>query len=77
MILLTIWQVAAQLTGPGGTVVGIDIIPTQPLEGIVTLKGDFLSESVRQQVKELLQQPNPARNHRGTSPDAIVPPEWY
>lgn len=76
VILVTTSQVAAQLTTPGGNVVGIDIIPTQPLDGVITIRGDFLSESLRQKVREVLQQQNPARNHRGTSPNGTAPSKW-
>src|ERR1700761_7999956 len=37
-------QVAISKTQPGGRVIGIDIIPSQPPRGVSTIQGDFLSE---------------------------------
>jgi 23S rRNA (uridine2552-2'-O)-methyltransferase len=37
-------QVAAARCAPGGTVVGIDLLPVEPIAGAVFLEGDFLEE---------------------------------
>lgn len=37
-------QVAAARCAPGGTVVGIDLLPVEPIAGAVFLEGDFLAE---------------------------------
>lgn len=34
-------QVAARVVGPGGRVVGVDILPMEPLPGVVFVQGDF------------------------------------
>ena len=45
-------------TFPGGRVIGIDILPTQPPKGVSTIQGNFLSESVQNEVKNFLHDPN-------------------
>lgn len=47
-------QVAVELTGPRGLVVGIDLIPAQPPRGVTSIQGDFLSPQVRALVKSVL-----------------------
>ncbi|MGH7769302.1 MAG: SAM-dependent methyltransferase, partial [Candidatus Binatia bacterium] len=49
-------QVAAELTGPKGKVVGIDLQPTQPFHepNIVVLQGDATSEECAKKIAELL-----------------------
>ncbi|KAI9889900.1 MAG: 2' O-ribose methyltransferase [Vezdaea aestivalis] len=47
-------QVAADRTRPGGRIVGIDIIPAQPPEGVSTIQGNFLSPSVQADVRQFL-----------------------
>ena len=47
-------QVAVDRTAPGGTVVGIDIIPAQPPKGVSTIQGNFLSPGVQGLVKQFL-----------------------
>ena len=47
-------QVAADRTHPTGHVIGIDVIPAQPPKGVSTIQGNFLSESVRDEVRKLL-----------------------
>ena len=44
-------------TQPGGRVVGIDIIPTQPPKGVSTIQGDFLSPEIREEVRKFVQDP--------------------
>ncbi|GAO15152.1 hypothetical protein UVI_02029500 [Ustilaginoidea virens] len=46
--------VARERTRPHGLVIGIDLIPAQPPQGVATFQGDFLSPSVRQLVKEFI-----------------------
>ena len=50
-------QVAINRTQPGGRVIGIDIIPSQPPRGVSTIQGDFLSEEVREEVRRFVQDP--------------------
>jgi 23S rRNA (uridine2552-2'-O)-methyltransferase len=38
-------QVAAERVGAGGRVVGIDLLPVEPLPGVELLQGDFLAEN--------------------------------
>lgn len=45
-------QVAVSRTAPGGRVVGIDVIPAQPPRGASSIQGDFLSDEVRQEVRQ-------------------------
>ena len=54
-------QVAFDRTRPGGRTIGIDILPAQPPKGVSTIQGDFLSESVRQKVRNLLADPDQGR----------------
>lgn len=50
-------QVAVNRTKPGGRVVGIDVIPTQPPKGVSTLQGDFLSAAMREEVRKFVADP--------------------
>ena len=52
-------QVAAQLTGEKGKVVGVDIQPIEPFKekNILVLRGDITSEDIQQKIKELLGSP--------------------
>ena len=43
--------------------IGIDMIPAQPPNNVSTVQGNFLSESVRQEVKRLLLDPFQGRPH--------------
>ena len=45
-------------TSPGGRVIGIDIIPTQPPKGVSTIQGNFLSIGVQDEVKKFLRDPD-------------------
>lgn len=49
-------QVAAQLTGPKGRVIGVDIQPIAAFAGenILILHGDAASEDIQERIKELL-----------------------
>ncbi|KAI4103965.1 MAG: hypothetical protein L6R37_003527 [Teloschistes peruensis] len=46
--------VAVDRTSPNGRVVGIDVIPARPPAGVSTIQGNFLSSTVREEVKRLL-----------------------
>lgn len=50
-------QVASELVGPAGTVVGIDLQPIKPLpqKNVVTLVGDIAAESTQQEVARACQ----------------------
>lgn len=41
--------------------IGIDIIPAQPPKGVSTIQGNFLAESVQEEVKNFLRDPNRGR----------------
>lgn len=43
-------QVAAERVGPKGTVVGVDLQPIEPLEGVRTIKGDIRKQEVRDEL---------------------------
>jgi 23S rRNA U2552 (ribose-2'-O)-methylase RlmE/FtsJ len=58
---LTATKVAVDRTSPGGRVIGIDIIPAQPPKGVSTIQGNFLSESVQEEVKNFLRDPDRGR----------------
>ena len=62
--LLINWEnkVAFDRTRPGGRVLGIDILPAQPPRGVSTIQGNFLSESVREKVRNLLADPDQGRH---------------
>jgi len=46
-------QVAAERVGPKGTVVGVDLQPIEPLEGVSTIKGDIRKSEVREELLTL------------------------
>ncbi|KAF7894873.1 hypothetical protein EAF00_006687 [Botryotinia globosa] len=64
-------QVAYQRTKPHGRILGIDIIPAQPPQGVSTIQGNFLSRRVQKSVKNFLLDPERGRPRRPlfTSPD--------
>ncbi|KAI9848429.1 MAG: 2' O-ribose methyltransferase [Sclerophora amabilis] len=47
-------QVAVDRTSPNGRVLGIDIIPAEPPKGVSTIQGNFLSPTVREEVRRFL-----------------------
>ncbi len=47
-------QIAKEQVGPDGKVVGVDLQTIQPLEGVMTLKGDITKEETVRQLKEML-----------------------
>src|SRR5262245_58968693 len=49
-------QVALERTKPGGSVLGIDVLPAQPPKGISAIHGNFLSPAVRDLVKSYLRE---------------------
>jgi len=53
--------VAIDRVSPGGRVVGLDIIATQPPKGVSTLQGDFLSPSVQSMLRDFLSDPDRGR----------------
>ncbi|TGO27507.1 hypothetical protein BPAE_0041g00590 [Botrytis paeoniae] len=57
-------QVAYERTKPHGRILGIDIIPAQPPQGVSTIQGNFLSRRVQQSVKNFLLDPERGRPRR-------------
>ncbi|MEN8176122.1 MAG: 23S rRNA (uridine(2552)-2'-O)-methyltransferase RlmE [Pseudomonadota bacterium] len=47
-------QVAAKLVGPGGLVVALDILPMDPLPGVICIEGDFREETVLAALRQQL-----------------------
>lgn len=47
-------QVAAERVGGSGRVVAVDLLPMEPLEGVVVIQGDFLAADVQAQILEAL-----------------------
>lgn len=47
-------QIARRLVGSSGRVIALDILPMDPLEGVVVLQGDFREESVLAELREAL-----------------------
>lgn len=45
-------QVAKELTGDSGVIVGIDILPIAPLRGVTFLKGDMTEDSSIEDIKD-------------------------
>jgi 23S rRNA (uridine2552-2'-O)-methyltransferase len=46
-------QVAAERVGTKGKVIGVDLQPIEPLEGVQTIRGDIRSQSVRDELMAL------------------------
>ncbi|KKP01187.1 ribosomal RNA large subunit methyltransferase J [Trichoderma harzianum] len=57
--------VAVDRTRPHGRVIGIDLIPAQPPQGVAAFQGDFLSPIVQKLVKEFI-----AQSHSDRPPKA-------
>lgn len=53
---------AVDLTRPDGRVLGVDLIPTQPPEGVSTIQGNFLSPKVQDFIKKFLHDQNRGRS---------------
>ena len=47
-------QIAAQLVGPRGRVVALDLLAMEPLDGVTILQGDFRDEAVLDQLRAAL-----------------------
>jgi len=47
-------QVAAELVGPEGTVIGIDLEPVEPIPGVAILQGDMLKADIVAALEEVL-----------------------
>ena len=47
-------QIARQLVGPEGCVVALDILPMEPLPGVVVLQGDFRDDEVLARLREAI-----------------------
>ena len=47
-------QIAAQRTGPTGFVVGLDILPIEPLPGVQFIQADFTEDSAVSGLREIL-----------------------
>lgn len=54
-------QVAVEQTRPNGRVVGVDLIPIQPPEGVSTIQGNFLDPLVQKELKDMLATVNRGR----------------
>ncbi|KAL7815471.1 FtsJ-like methyltransferase domain-containing protein [Trichoderma aethiopicum] len=54
-------QVAVDRTRPYGRVIGIDLIPAHPPQGVATFQGDFLSPTVQKLVKDFIAQSHSER----------------
>lgn len=48
-------QVAAQKVGRAGKVIGLDLLPLDPLAGVDFIQGDFREDAVLKQLEDLLQ----------------------
>ena len=48
------WSQVVRRTAPKASVVGIDLLPTDPLEGVVILHMDFMDEDAPERLKEAL-----------------------
>ncbi|WP_435197556.1 SAM-dependent methyltransferase [Natronomonas sp. EA1] len=47
-------QVAKELVGEGGSVVGVDLQRIKPIDGVETVKGDMTEEKTKEEVRELV-----------------------
>lgn len=48
-------QVVANIVGPQGKIVGLDLLPLEPLRGVEFIQGDFRDEEVLQKLEAALQ----------------------
>ncbi len=48
------WSQVVRKTSPNAVVVGIDLLPTDPLEGVTILQMDFMDEAAPDQLREAL-----------------------
>ena len=47
-------QVAKEIVGEKGTVIGIDLLPVQSLEGVIFIEGDMTDDESIQKIKSLI-----------------------
>ena len=47
-------QVAAEKVGPGGRVIGVDLLEIEPIPGVTVIRGDFTDEDVLREVEQAL-----------------------
>jgi len=47
-------QVARQRTGQSGSVIGLDVLPMEPIEGVLAIQGDFTEEEPLRRLEDLL-----------------------
>lgn len=47
-------QVAVQLVRPGGKVVAADLLPMEPVDGAVVVRGDFFADETRRRIAQAL-----------------------
>lgn len=50
-------QIAVSIAGPAGKVIGIDLLPIEPVEGVVFIEGDFLDPDAPVRLRRLLDGP--------------------
>ncbi len=48
------WSQVVRQKAPGATVVGIDLLPTEPLEGVTLLQMDFMDDAAPERLREAL-----------------------
>ncbi|HEX8443161.1 MAG TPA: RlmE family RNA methyltransferase [Allosphingosinicella sp.] len=48
------WSQVVRKTSPGAAVVGIDLLPTDPLDGVTILQMDFMDEAAPERLREAL-----------------------
>ena len=48
------WSQVVRQRAPGAAIVGIDLLPTEPLEGVTILEMDFLDETAPERLREAL-----------------------
>jgi 23S rRNA (uridine2552-2'-O)-methyltransferase len=74
-------QIAARRVGPQGRIVGIDLSPTEPMEGVILLAGDFRDPDMADRIRDALGGPAdlvlsdmaaPATGHAATDHLRIV-----
>ena len=56
-------QLAAQLAGPEGKVIALDILPMEPLEGVIFIEGDFTEDEPLRELEGVL---------AGAGPDLVL-----
>ncbi|KAH0491486.1 hypothetical protein TgHK011_002916 [Trichoderma gracile] len=64
-------QVAVDRTRPYGRVIGIDLIPAHPPQGVATFQGDFLSPSVQKLVKDFIVQSHSDRPRQASKEEDV------